>query len=256
MNKLKQLSLMALVSAALFSCSKDKSENGTLVVRLTDAPAHYEEVLIDVQEVKINVSSTDENGWTTMDSVKPGIYNLLDLTNGMDTLLAQHELPAGTVSQLRLILGDNNQVKVDGKYYAMETPSAQQSGLKFNIHAEIEAGKSYMMWIDFDADKSIVANGKGYQLKPVIRTFTAETCGMIDGTVSLSDSAVLVHAISGANDTVTTIANAKTGYFLLRVMNAGEYRIVAESSDGSASVSKSVTVALGQKQNVGTISLQ
>ncbi len=256
MNKVKQLSLAALIAAATFSCSKDETDNGMLSVRLTDAPAAYEEVLIDVLEVRINASSTDENGWTKMDSIKPGIYNLIDLTNGMDTLLGQQVLPAGIISQMRLVLGVNNRVKVNGKYYGLETPSAQQSGLKFNIHAEIETGKTYRMWIDFDADKSIIANAKGYQLKPVIRTFTAETCGMIDGNVAPSDTTVYISAISAANDTATTIANAKDGYFLIRVLNAGDYRILAQSANGASSEQKTVAAVLGQTVNTGTITLK
>ena len=41
-------------------------------------------------------------------SSNPGIYNLLDFTNGKDTLIADAELSGGSNSQIRLILGDNN----------------------------------------------------------------------------------------------------------------------------------------------------
>lgn len=255
MNTLNLLS-MAVLIAATFSCTKDTVQNGMLSIRLTDAPAVYEEVLVDVQGVRINASNTDENGWIAMDSIKPGIYDLCRLTNGIDTLLAQHILPAGTISQIRLVLGVNNRVKIGGKYYALETPSEQQSGLKLNVHAEIEPSKTYRMWIDFDADKSIVPTGKSYVLKPVIRAFTAETCGMIDGNVAPSDTTVFVYAISAANDTAAAIAASKDGYFLIRVFEAGQYRIVAQSADGAISAPKNTPVILGQYLNVGTIALE
>lgn len=248
--------LCAILSVAFAACTKDKVENGMLSIRLTDAPAVYDEVLIDVQSVLINASGTDENGWTKLDSLTPGVFNLLDFTNGMDTILAEQVLPAGNISQIRLVLGVNNKVKVNGKYFGLETPSAQQSGLKFNVHAEIEAGKTYRMWIDFDAAKSIVATAKGYQLVPVLRTFTQETSAAIEGTVSSADSLVYVHAISQANDTVTTVANRADGYFLIRVMEAGTYRIAAKSAAGAASAEKNVTVALGSTTDAGSIVLK
>ena len=63
---------------------------------LTDAPADYDAVLIDIQDVQIHVSDNDAEGsWQSL-IVNKGIYNLLDFRNGMDTLLGSIELPAGT----------------------------------------------------------------------------------------------------------------------------------------------------------------
>ena len=142
------------VTGITFSCS-DQDNTALLEVRLTDAPADYDEVLIDVRDVQIHVSGDgDEEGWQSL-QVNSGVYNLLDFRNGMDTLLATLELPAGHVSQMRLILGDNNLVTIDGEEHHLETPSAQQSGLKFNIDADLKQGIVYTLWIDFDAGRSI-----------------------------------------------------------------------------------------------------
>ena len=154
------LLLFALTISALMlvtGCDKSESsdQNALLEVRLTDAPAAYEEVLIDVQDVQIHVSANDADGeWQSL-TVNKGVYNLLDFRNGMDTLLAYIELPPGTVSQMRLVLGPDNNLKVNGEYHDMETPSAQQSGLKFNIHATLTGGVVYKLWIDFDAARLI-----------------------------------------------------------------------------------------------------
>ena|SRR5665647_2021879 len=45
-----------------------------------------------------------------------GVYNLLDLSNGISTLIATGDMQPGTVSQIRLILGSNNTVTVGGVY--------------------------------------------------------------------------------------------------------------------------------------------
>jgi hypothetical protein len=108
-----------------------------------------------------------------------------------------------------------NNVLVD-----METPSAQQSGLKFNIHATLTAGLVYRLWIDFDAARSIVENGHGgYILKPVIRTYTEAVSGAISGVVSPSEAMPYIRAIDNA-DTLGTFAGTD-GDFLIKGVPEG-----------------------------------
>ena len=109
----KTIGILAL-SIALFSCS-DSEENARLEIRLTDAPGDYEAVYVDIQGVEIHADEGNtSNGWKSLE-VQEGRYNLLEFTNGIDTLLATAVLPAGRISQIRLILGDNNSVKIDGQ---------------------------------------------------------------------------------------------------------------------------------------------
>src|SRR5687768_8418146 len=127
-KKTHLLSILLLFFAVItFSCTNEESKT-RLEVRLTDAPADFEEVNIEIKSIEIN-SSENEGGWVSLANVKTGVYNLLDFTNGKDTLLASMNVPTGKVSQIRLILGENNSVKVDGEVIPLKTPSAQQSGL-------------------------------------------------------------------------------------------------------------------------------
>src|SRR6478735_6394220 len=101
------------VALSFRSCNKDNDGTGSskMEVRLTDAPGDYAKVLIDIQSVQIHVDDKDdEKGWTTLSNINPGIYNLLDFSNGKDTLLAASNFPAGKISQIRLVLGQNNSV--------------------------------------------------------------------------------------------------------------------------------------------------
>src|SRR5690606_13795518 len=93
--------LGALLTAGIFqACNKNETTDGTAVlhVRLTDDPADYDAVNIDVQSIEIH---SDESGWNSYDILNPGIYNLLNFRNGMDTLLISATLPAGHISQMR-----------------------------------------------------------------------------------------------------------------------------------------------------------
>ena len=134
-------------------------------VRLKDAPALYEEVNIEVIEVKIN---NDNNGWLTI-PVQDSIYNLLLLSDSANAALGLITLPSGMVSQVRLLLGTHNTVKVGGIVYPLSLSSQDESGLKLNIHQNLQPNTYYTLMLDFDANASIVLEGNGtYKLKPVL----------------------------------------------------------------------------------------
>src|SRR5574339_651947 len=218
-SSLSILFFALLVFSGIY-CKKD-AEMSRLTVYLTDAPADYEAVNIEVVGIQVKASTDPgEGGWTTMPMpVSPVIYNLLEFTNGMETLLSTFELPAGKVSQLRLILGDNNSIVINGvaSDLPLEVPSGQESGLKFNIHADLIAGVEYKLWIDFDCLRSVVVNGAGdHILKPVIRTFTEATSGAIKGVVSPLDANATVQASNGLGGILTAIPDPLTGEFLIR----------------------------------------
>src|SRR6478672_6966967 len=89
---------LALISSTLFiACNKDAGTS-TLHIRLTDAPAAYDEVNVDLKEVRVNFSD-DSTGWVTLQT-KDTIYNLLGLQNGLDTLVASGTVPANTVKEV------------------------------------------------------------------------------------------------------------------------------------------------------------
>jgi hypothetical protein len=220
--------MMISALVLLAGCNKnEEDENAVLQVMLTDAPAEYEQVLIEIVDVQIHASEVEsDTSWQSL-NVNAGVYNLLDFRNGMDTLLAYMELPAGRISQLRLILGGNNQLVTSEGTFDVETPSALKSGLKFNIDATLTGGVVYRLWIDFDAARSIVVKGNGgYALKPVIRTYTEAISGAISGTVSPAASLPNVLAISDG-DTLSTLAGDDGNYFLQGVPE-GTWAVIFE----------------------------
>ena len=86
-------------SIVFISCNKDKTEGTSrLNVRLTDAPTAYEEVNVDIREVRVKFSddTLNNSGWVTL-TTYPGIYNLLAYQNGIDTLLGTGVFPLQVV---------------------------------------------------------------------------------------------------------------------------------------------------------------
>jgi hypothetical protein len=253
---------VVLLCASIFSlqsCKKDKDDttnnNGTAKVsmRLTDGPAAYDHVYIDIQQVVVTMEGSAA---VTVVPIRPGIYDLLDFSNGVDTLLAEATVPAGKVSQIRLVLGSNNSVVVDGTSYPMSTPSAQESGLKLNLKETLVANGVYTFWLDFDAGKSIVQTGNGaYKLKPVIRAYSELTNGKIKGYILPLNAMATVYAIQGT-DTLSAIPDAN-GYFMFGGMAEGSYTIWVEPGilGLQAYTMTSVQVSYGVYTDLGIITL-
>lgn len=168
-------------NAAINGSDPDPSGNGgnngglprpTLNIRLTDAPASLDSVVVDIREVRVLFSSdsTDttysDSSWIIMNT-NAGLYDLLSFQNGIDTLLASAPVPNDTVHQVRFILGDNNYVVENGTQYPMFVPSGAQSGLKVNL-ARAMNNTLQTITIDFDAAASIRKVGSNYMLRPVL----------------------------------------------------------------------------------------
>lgn len=256
MNKIRRYALCLLSGIALlWGCSKD-NEKATFSVRLTDAPADYQEVNVDIREVHVHTSSSaaeNDADWIKLDA-QSGVYNLLELTNGLDVLLAEAELPAGKLSQIRLVLGENNTLKQYDQLIALKTPSAQQSGLKLSINADLEPGKNYTVLLDFDAGRSVVkaGNSGSYILKPVIRALVELQKGMIAGKVVETSDPIAVMAINN-QDTVGTYTN-ENGEFKIMGLDAGSYSVVLESKENKKTLS-GIAVTLGETSDLKEISL-
>ncbi|MBV6439170.1 MAG: hypothetical protein EPGJADBJ_00807 [Saprospiraceae bacterium] len=158
----------ALGLIAFFACNKDDKEAVALNIRLTDGPGDYQQVNVDIREVRIKTSD-DTSQWITLNTAA-GIYDLLQLQNGVDTLVATDTLNAPVaLKEVRFVLGDSNTVMIDSVLYPLTTPSAQQSGLKIKVDKNLNLDINTLIF-DFDAEQSIVETGNGaYILKPVIK---------------------------------------------------------------------------------------
>ena len=263
--------LMAAIALTTFaSCSDDDTQNDNnarIVVHMTDAPGDYDHVYVDVQDVmiKADASTSNDEGWVSLGNVQKGEYDLLSLTNGVTQLLADAEVPVGNLGQIRLVLGPDNFVVLDGETERtpLSTPSAQQSGLKLNVNQQLEAGQLYEYLLDFDVEQSIVRTGNGgYILKPVIRLSTVEGSGKIEGNVlptvdALGDNFQILVTATNANHTISAYTN-ENGGFVLHGVPAGTYRIIftPEETSGYAELEKiNVQVTSGAVVDLGTVDL-
>ena len=242
------------------SSSSSTAGQGTLHVALTDAPAcGYDEVNVTVEKVRVHQSSTageSDGGWSEV-VLNPALrVNLLDLTNGVLAELGQTELPAGTYSQLRLQLAANSAsapfansvLPSGGSEVALDTPSAQQSGLKMNLNLTVAANELADVVLDFDACKSVVKRGNSgrYNLKPVVTVLprvrvdglVAE--GMVAAAIALPTTTV---SLQQAGAPVRATVPDSTGRFVLYPVPAGTYDLVVSAEGRVTAVMTGVPIS-------------
>ncbi|KRW83795.1 DUF4382 domain-containing protein [Marinobacter sp. P4B1] len=187
-NSTKVFAVSAL-AGALAACGGSggdggsSGQTGTVSVGLTDAPVdHAEAVNIEVTAL---VLKHQDGSPVRYELEIPEPVNLLDYQNGqVKALLDREELDAGEYEWVRLEIGENNNIVIDGGEYPLTTPSArgiQTSGFT------VPAGGEVAITIDFDVRKSIVNpqnDPNSYKLKPVLRLVDNAQVGTITGAVS------------------------------------------------------------------------
>jgi hypothetical protein len=229
-----------IVSAILLLMAgcKENSNTGHFQARMMDAP-----VAGDVQEVNVELIGAEAfivgTGWIDL-PITGGVYNLLQLANGIDTLFVNTNIPAGKLTQFRLKLGKNNTIKIDNRLQPLTVPAEAEPGLKVSVNEEITDESTTVLFLDFDAAQSLVLNGNGdYVLHPVVRGFNAVQTGAITGTYPAKGKTVTVEAQTGVR-VFTTYAEKQSGHFMLRGLPPGNYTMRIYTAESSSPVSITV----------------
>jgi hypothetical protein len=259
---------------------------GTVSVKLTDAPAAFDHIFLDVTELwvhrvndgtSVDTSCHCEDSGTGSDALHrrqaapqgdpdgvwfklnatAGIYDLLDLQNGIFKTLAVGTVPSGLYDQVRLKLGAANTIVVNGVTSPLKVPSGQESGFKLFGVFGVPADGVVEIGIDIDASRSVFQTGNGtWMMKPVARIVPIETAGSIHGTVSPSSVTSWVYALMGT-DTVTSTRTNTSGGFTLSLLTAGDYavHIVPVDPAFKDTTLSPVHVVANQTTQLGTIVL-
>ena len=192
--------LAVAAATVLAACGESTSPgaggDGTVVVRLTDAPFltdSVKSVNVHVVRVEARVADTDsaaadsdvdngqKGGWVEL-AEPNAVYDLLTLQNGASTTLGQTTLAAGTYSGLRFIIDPakstvtlKNGTVLTGND-GIKFPSANRSGIKVILSEPLKVvgGATTTLLIDFDVNESFVMRGNsieknGLLFKPVIK---------------------------------------------------------------------------------------
>lgn len=261
-RRVAALALAGTLAGVLAACgggSDSSGGNGSMRFAVTDAPScGNDHVFVTIERIRVHRNEDAEDGdsgWSELVLSPARRVDLLTLQNGVAENLGTLPLPAGTYSQVRLVLAANdNTAPIENALVpeggtdeiALTTPSGQQSGVKLNIHATVEANGLADVVFDFDACKSIVKAGNSgkYLLKPVI-TASLNPVSDIEGVVDPSADGALVTAQQGGVVVKSTVA-ADDGSFMLWPIAPGTYDVVITAPTRSTAVLAGVTVGSGR----------
>jgi hypothetical protein len=191
--------------AVLAACGNSGSStapaaNGTLVVKLTDAPFSVDSVArVDIFVVRVDgrVADVDSataakgaasdsasvNGWKALATPNLSV-NLLSYQNGQTLALGQASVPSGSYQGFRIVIDPskssitlkNGIVMTSTSTPSASFPSGATSGIKIQLTAPVvvAANGTTTMVVDFDVANSFVLRGNSLSLngllfKPVIR---------------------------------------------------------------------------------------
>ncbi len=241
--------------ALLSSCDKNNtaSQGSMYKIRMTDAPAAYAAVNVEIKSVQLIGS----DGQTATLNTNAGVYNILNFANGADTLIASGNVNITTVKQVKLILGTNNSVISNGSTYALAFNSTADATVTLDVNQTTTANGTTELVIDFDANQSVQASGSSsFTFTPVVRPINvdASASGVIMGHVSNS-GIIAVVSVQGNGHTYST-SLAVDGYFRIRGLVSGSYTVtVTPLLPLQVKTMTNITVTSGQTTDVGVVTL-
>ncbi len=221
-------------------------------VYLTDDPSLvFDKVLLDIRKLEIKVEDSSEmkheseqqndvddndhhgdtsGGWMTI-SINPGIYDILQFRNGLDTLFANGTFPSTLgLRKVRVTLGAGNSVVFNGTSFPL-TVKGNDNIIMIKIDestVQLNSGGVTNFWIDIDAGRSIRLHGNDFELKPSVKIFSKEKAGGLEGRVLPKDANAIVMAISGT-DTATAKPEPE-GEYRINGLKAGTYSLVVHAT--------------------------
>jgi len=213
-----------------------ETSTGRVAILLTDQAGDFQHVLVTVQSVQVHSPGT---GWVTVadqhdiDAFITQPIDLLSVRN-LEKLIGVGTIPAGTYTQLRLILGpDAEAVLANGDHRPLKIPSGEQTGLKTPAFT-VPAGEVVYLLIDIKANQIVDRGGTndGFLLPPTAITVTVFTgpFGSLQGTVAPADSGAVVTAFfAGTNVPVAQTTIKSDGTYEIPNLLAGSYYLTVSA---------------------------
>ena len=288
--------IVGVVTLFLFyACSKNNSGSSNIPpgksqvsIYMMDDPIQFTKVLIDIRQVAVLVDTStkqsdpdedDEWGddfcgrhgdrdhktviWDTL-NITPGVYDLLKLRNGADTLLASGLFPSGKILKIRVTLGPKDTVYTDSTTYYPLAVFGDHPYFTINVRRENLSSISnndFKLWLDFNLDRSIFFWNGEFLLSPYIVVFNDQVQAKIKGQALPVGKVTLVTAFN-SKDTLYAIPSwgddddRDGGNYLIRNAPAGTYSINFKGRDGYKDTTiTNISVTAGETTKVPTITL-
>ena len=237
MRKYGSKLLLPFAALALAACDGGSTGSGDarLSIRLTDAPGDLKEAWVRIEEIYLQGTSAADStaGRVQLLDVPTANYiNLLTLSGGnFAPLVNSQPVPAGSYSQLRVVVCDAYVVTRTGAVYAtsgaelpagvtatgtLQAPSACSSGFKVKLPnggITLE-NESTILSVDFDVSQSFghqAGNSGRWVMHPVMTATEVGFSGGIGGTVAVAQGVTLPTCGGAAVDLTKFVPLAVAG---------------------------------------------
>ncbi|MCH7415743.1 DUF4382 domain-containing protein [Belliella sp. R4-6] len=262
---MKKFNIFYLILFSLFSCTgTEESSDSLLNVFMVDAPADIDALWVELLGVEVYVSASEEG-----ESSEPIFFpyqagnkmvDIKQLIAGQEVLIGRGEVRTGSLTKLKLRLGDENYLIKDARRINLDLTESAREGLEVDFLFNLRPGISHDVYIDFDLLKSVKAPNDpldSYELLPSLSAFSKANTGEISGAILPAREDAFLYAIQ-QNDTTTTGVNIRgTGQFLFRGLE-GTYTIfvIPKNEDYIADTILSVIVQPQTVTQLGNITLR
>ena len=249
----------------LMACQKASGPGlknaANISIYLTDDPSiQVQNLFVDIQRVEVKVEDDGVDslgGWFNL-NVRSGVYDILRFKNGIDTLFATGQIPAGRkLQKLRLTLGNNNRVVIGGATIPLSLHNNEsQIIIKLDESTvDVIGGGDIRFWLDFDAGRSVQQKGNQFVLRSQLKAFSKGRSGEIEGRVAPADARAMIMAINGSDTAMATPDGE--GEFKLIGLNSGTYQLLIHPTANNYrdTTINNVVVTKGEDTKVGTIQL-
>ncbi len=266
--------ILAILSIVIYACSKNESAGPEKIpegkqkvsLMLTDDPGLFDKVMIDIRKVEVlidtctrnNDDDDDDDDWDDRDrcgwwedwrdrdhdrdcdvwdslGIRPGVYDMLQLRNGVDTSLATGVIRKGRIHKIRITLGSENSLVKDGVTYPLRSVNGQVKIIVKVRHNEWDevTPDNLQLWLDFDVQRSIirVSNGR-FILKPYIHVWTVRQTGSVSGKVLPADAQSVITVYNTA-DSLYALPG-RSGDWKVRGLKPGTYSVFVNAGNGYA----------------------
>jgi len=169
MNRIRILIAISILIGATFFTGCTTTEEGTLQLKITDAPGdlNITEALVTISSIETHIAAGGNNGsaeWVTVIS-EPQQFDLILLVNVTD-VLGSEILDAGIYTQIRLNV-DQALVTIDDVQYDLEIPSKT---VKLVHQFIIVPDTTTTLILDFDVQESVHKTGNDkFIMHPTIK---------------------------------------------------------------------------------------
>lgn len=280
MKRITWVSLALLcLGATVNSCTKvistggGSSDHQDLQLLLTDDPpgpgdlvnftANITAINVDIRSVSVMMMS-DTSHWDSL-NIRSGVYNLINLKNGLDTALGTTSLKEGQVKAFRIVFGNDNSVTANGVTVQLGMQFASTFVVPVWSDSIVLGNSALQVWMDIDAGHSIAEVGQGnFSLKPFIRFFTSNSAS-VTGMVAPRSSAPVVGVIDGT-DTLIALptfpagdtTGTAPGMWEVRGLKAGSVNVIVHATAPNFMDTAYLNVAVmnGQTTDLGTVWLK